>query len=48
MVLALPNDIWELFAFCIELKKNNRMAPMAMMGKNVNRMSMKGEGSCTW
>ena len=47
-VLALPNDICELLAFCMELKKNSRMAPMAMMGRNVNRMSMKGDGSCTW
>ena len=47
-VLALPNDICELFAFCMELKKKNSSAPMAMMGSSVMSRSMKPDGRFTW
>ena len=47
LAFALPNDICELFAFCIELKKKNRMRPIKAMGKSMLRMSIHGDGSCT-
>ena len=47
LVLALPKLIWELFAFCMELKKKNSRPPIRMMGSSVDRMLAHGLGNCT-
>ena len=46
-VLALPKLICELFAFCIWLKKKNRIRPMMMKGSSVPSSSTNGLGSAT-